>query len=436
MERTDRLATGRHGLTAEMVGDDASRLHTVDARRWVHLTPPRREPASLMIANVHPFWIRWLYAFAPTCFSSDVAQLYSMADQLSGPFKASHPLHRETSRPQSLQEIYSQPRPARTALSIARAQAPRVCVPCRINRLNSQHVPKADRNYATWTPMFGSVGVCWGHVESWCHYCLRDDQLIALDDYGRKSRMMRPPGVKDLNIYPSKRGDTDDEGRGRRTESDICVGCRLDAIQYQLEKVVEQCAAGGPIRAKEMVYELPQTTTPGRSYVDWGRGTARLAAVRAVEEKWLTHQARWAEMCEMAVDVQKTEQSMRELLRNHGELGRDGSKFTTKRAALLAEMHGDEDGLEGNWWMGYQWELAESMARWKLDWQQGAVDEEYDVDDEDFEAHELSERVSRDLRGVAEASGGSARGRRRCSTGSATGSSTDSGYRQRTRFCS
>lgn len=350
--------------------------------------------ASLTTANAHPFWLKWVFWFAPARRPNDIQQLYGAADRLSVPLPANDPLHGIKSRPQTLQEIYTQPRLSWTNFAIARAHARGVCIPCRVNRPNGPSMPTAHRDGVTWTPALGVLGACWGHADAWCQHCLRDDQLLVLDELGRKIRMMRPPGVEDLDVYPSRKGDTDDQGRGRRVESEICADCRLESLQWQLRNVVEQSAAGWPVRAQERLFELPATTTAGRSYVTWGRGIARVMATRAVEEKWLSQQARWTEMYEMAVDVQKIEETMRESMRSHGELGVHGLELKHKRSALLLEMHGDEDGLEENDWMLYRWELSENLRRWRMEWNGLAEDEEYDIDDEDFEAHELGERVS------------------------------------------
>lgn len=138
-------------------------------------------------------------------------------------------------------------------------------------------------------------------------------------------------------LWLATQRDTDEFGRFR-IHGQVCTACRDGGIEFQVKKLLQECARGGLARYNEASWA---TNLAWEEYRDSGRGTAAQAAYAAVEEQWLVQEGRFSELVQSA----RILQARMKWLKMKYHLTGKGETLWEKhhRVSLTAEIRGVSD---------------------------------------------------------------------------------------------
>ncbi|WWC62981.1 uncharacterized protein I303_105579 [Kwoniella dejecticola CBS 10117] len=239
----------------------------------------------------------------------------------SHPFWPSYTLLLDPSRPHSstLDDIFSASLiPSTpsfpTLFHRARFTTLKVCLACRLNHPARMGLYPAVPRRLTYTKRLGFAPTCAKHHLHTCSSCMREFGIESLSPTGHRRWISTAPspaegGIAiDKGLVPCSRGDIDEHGLPRYQDELICKGCRMSAIDRELQRQLVDCARGGPLRGMK-----EEWTTSGdiQNYINHSTDTASIQIERVLEERWLIQHTRYMELLDTAIELQDREASFK-----------------------------------------------------------------------------------------------------------------------------
>lgn len=247
----------------------------------------------------------------------------------------------------------------RTLFHRSRCTTLGICLPCRINHPGRAGLYPADSRLVIETPLLGILQTCKHHYEHVCERCLVESSSLR----PRKTDPDTLPGrIPTTNLRAAAQNDTDEYDRNRN-ETVTCSACRQYAVAAHTDNILASCARSS-YKVKTNLRTAMGSLHGPSHYISHGLGTAKQAAMMAVEEVWLSNFARWDELLVVAHQLQSLEYAYMEHYKRTGRgeepVGR------AHRHALLIELWG-EDALDRSHMIDSDIEMNNMFTSWATD---------------------------------------------------------------------